>query len=81
MNAYPNPTSGEVTIEFNSETDKKMNLLVMDIAGRIIRSEDIEAKEGFNTRRFDFGSIAKGVYLVRLNTSSGASDVLRLTIE
>jgi hypothetical protein len=77
---YPNPTQGKTTLEFVSIADARYSLQVLDVTGRVIISEDISAVEGVNMHELDFSTIAKGVYMLRLESSSG-SQLLKLTVE
>jgi hypothetical protein len=77
---YPNPTQGKTTLEFVSETNARYSMQVIDVTGRVIISEDISAVEGINMHEIDFSTIAKGIYMVRLEGDAG-SQLLKLTVE
>jgi hypothetical protein len=46
----------------------------------VIISEDISAVEGINMHEIDFSTMAKGIYMVRLEGDAG-SQLLKLTVE
>lgn len=62
LRLWPNPTSGQVTIEVDTET----SITVFDLQGRIIAIHPV--KKGTNS--IDFSSFPKGMYF--LKTSKGA---------
>lgn len=65
-NVYPNPFSDVYYIELNSIESIVYSLVVTDIAGRIIRSEEIIVKEGLNKFQQNLSAARPGVYFMRL---------------
>ncbi len=59
---YPNPTSGDLFIKFNSTAIIQRELTIFDITGRIVE----ELKTSANVSVFDTRNYAKGVYHVRV---------------
>jgi hypothetical protein len=78
---YPNPTDGKTTLQFESKADVKYSLQLLDVTGRIILSEDISAVEGSNMHELDLTALAKGMYLIRLESSDADSQLLKVTVE
>ena len=78
---YPNPTGGKTTLQFESKADVRYSIQVMDVTGRMILSENISAVEGSNMHELDFTTIAKGMYLIRLESSDAELQLLKLTVE
>ncbi len=81
LSAYPNPTSGKVIIEFNSETETNVILTITDITGKSVMNEIISAGEGSNTKDLDLGNLAKGIYMLSLKTDELVSQTIRLVVE
>jgi len=78
---YPNPTGSKTTLQFDSKADALYSLQVFDVTGRIILTEDITAVEGSNMHELDFTTLAKGMYLIRLENSDEEIQLLKVTVE
>lgn len=72
---YPNPFNPSTNIRFSLETDEVVNLTVYDVMGRhvatLVAGEHRNA--GSHTVTFNATGLATGMYLYRLQTSSGYS--------
>jgi hypothetical protein len=79
--AYPNPTSGNATIAFNSASDANYLIKVVDVIGRIMINETISAVEGYNTKDINLENVAKGLYFISVQTEGGETKTLRLIVE
>jgi hypothetical protein len=66
LTVYPNPTSGEVNIEFKSE-NKDFELLVIYVTGKIILQRSYSTSEHIT---FDMSGQSKGIYIVQLRTNN-----------
>ncbi|MDO8367541.1 MAG: T9SS type A sorting domain-containing protein [Saprospiraceae bacterium] len=64
FNLYPNPTSGDVTLEFDQATPTAVNIVVSDLLGRSISQEMLDA--GSSQHRISLSSAPSGIYLVRV---------------
>lgn len=62
FNAYPNPTSGALTVEY---TGAPAQLNVIDFAGRVAATHTI-----LGTTQLDLSNLQSGTYIVQLNTKS-----------
>jgi hypothetical protein len=72
---WPNPSSGEFYVRAN----KKGQLFVMDLLGRIVHSNlHLEEKE---TKKESLSGLAKGMYFVQFLGESGKKEVKRLVLE
>ena len=66
LSMYPNPTSGFVTLSFNS-TNQHNLIEVIDVAGRVlVRLGSIQ-----NTMNLDLSSLENGMYVVRISNNRG----------
>lgn len=77
FNLFPNPASGEVTIELNSNALGNVTVHVIDLQGKLILRTHIS--EG-NTITLDISELQSGIYFVKLNTIQ-RSLVKKLVIE
>jgi len=76
LSIYPNPTTGVITIDFGSVTET-VYAEVTSLSGTVIASKTLS-----NTSRFNIEiNAAKGVYILRLSTSSGKLAVMKLVKE
>ena len=81
LNAYPNPTSGKATVTFTSDRTAKYSLRVVDMIGKVLISQDVAVVEGYNTKEINLENVAKGIYLISVQTEEGNAQTLRLIVE
>ena len=74
LNVYPVPTKSTATIEFVSNTNATIEVTLVDVAGRIIATNNITASEGLNTHLIQVEHLAAGIYFVRMN--DGTSELI-----
>jgi subtilisin family serine protease len=78
MQNYPNPFNPSTTINFDLPVDAKVNLLVYDAAGRLIRELlNSEFKAGYNSVNFNAANFASGVYFYIINVSSDSHNFIQ----
>ncbi|CAN5503505.1 hypothetical protein BH11BAC1_BH11BAC1_01230 [soil metagenome] len=77
---YPNPTQGNISLKINSEDESAYNIKIVDIAGRIILDEEVNAVIGENEFSFDLTNAAKGIYSV-LISGNNISEVNRISLQ
>jgi len=63
---YPNPTTGEARITFNTTTAGKYALSIVDLQGRVINSTSGAAIEGNNNIDINLSNCSNGVYMIHL---------------
>jgi len=63
--AYPNPTQGQVTIEFRGEQVPTV-LSLFDLGGRQLFREELNAFDGSYNQQFDLSEYAKGTLLIQV---------------
>ena len=73
LNAYPNPFSERVIIEFSVAHSSKVKVEVLGVDGRKIETLFDGNAEGMEYYKFYFhpGTLSNGMYFYRLTTSSG----------
>jgi hypothetical protein len=69
---YPNPTSGNVTLAFNSLNQQSFNVRITDATGRLIQTESMTNYIGKFNKTFDLTENAKGVYLFTIASEKGS---------
>ncbi len=76
INLFPNPTSGIVTLNVETELNQPVLIRVMDISGSLVFSKTIDADKAKN-HSLDLSSYADGVYIVSV-TQNGRQHRARL---
>jgi hypothetical protein len=78
---YPNPTRGQLTVEFNSYAGGNYEVSVTDMAGRRILSDEVKAQSGVNRYEMDLGFANAGMYMVYVRDQMGNISVNRVSVE
>jgi len=81
VSLYPNPTTGQVKVSFNSESPSTYILKVTDLLGNTIYQEDMHALSGLNMKELDLGKVAKGMYLFSIDREGDQGKTMRLVVE
>jgi hypothetical protein len=77
---FPNPVSGETSIQFNISTRTHVELSIYNQAGLVVEKlVDAELNTGSHTRIWNTEKIAPGTYFVQLNVN-GAVHVSKLVV-
>ena len=66
-NAFPNPSSGQVTITYQSSKDQSTTLTLHDAAGMLLQSKRVSLKKGSNKIVWDISAEPTGVYFINVN--------------
>ena len=75
LSLYPNPTESEISIDFNLNSNEKIQIDIVDVLGKNIRSLIINANEGKNSVFVETQSFAKGAYRVHMNGKTVSSSL------
>jgi len=61
---YPNPFTGETTIEFEVQQASKVSLIVTDVTGKVVAAilQEATIEKGTHQFRFDGDNLAQGIY-------------------
>ncbi|MPR37295.1 T9SS type A sorting domain-containing protein [Salmonirosea aquatica] len=79
VRAYPNPTSGRLTLQVSSPVAGPARLDVLDLVGRPVQQRTEQLSEGLNEIEMDLGGqAAEGVYLIRCRDALGGQAVVRV---
>ncbi len=63
---FPNPTSDDVNIAFETNASQKTTIILRDITGKLVQSREIMAGQGKNLASLDVSNVQSGVYLVSI---------------
>ncbi|MBL0070779.1 MAG: T9SS type A sorting domain-containing protein [Bacteroidetes bacterium] len=80
MQIYPNPASEATSITFKSEIADNYDVQVLDLNGRVLINEKINAGEGYNIYEINTSHLAKGIYMIHLRGAS-RNEVKRLAVQ
>jgi hypothetical protein len=79
-NAYPNPTSGDVSFDIQSPNDENVNVTLFNSLGSQVRTLLNERVSGHTTVKFSTVGLPAGVYVYKMTTASGHSQIRQLVI-
>jgi hypothetical protein len=66
---FPNPTTGQCTIEVSGFVDNHADLMIYDLMGRQVHSENMNATGTFADAHLDLSHLPKGQYIVKIVTN------------
>ncbi len=69
LRIFPNPTSGVINVAVNSQAEKLIDIVVLDLLGRQVTVAKGESKDQYS---LDLGGMSKGIYIVKCNFASGS---------
>jgi hypothetical protein len=62
---FPNPTSGEVTIDLSSYPEQAVQIALYDVQGRVLQTLEMDTSETMITR-LNLAAYEDGIYLIRV---------------
>lgn len=65
-NLYPNPTTADFTLEFESASNGKLIVEILDNTGRLVQTKFFEITKGKNKIDYDLDIYTKGIYYVKI---------------
>ena len=66
LKIFPNPSTGNISVKFNSGSKIMVNIKVADISGRNLKDEKWAVNQGPNVKSLDLSSFDKGLYFISL---------------
>lgn len=79
---YPNPTSGVITIAVENELKGSVELAIYSMDGYLVAaSKTIQLEEGLNSITEDLSRLEKGIYIVKLISTSNKEVVVKKVIK
>lgn len=77
LKIFPNPVTGNATVQFTSDNAEIVSLRLMDASGRIIyKLHEGKISVGENRISFDLSGVVKGVYFVEMIRGTGEFEVV-----
>ncbi|HEX5153582.1 MAG TPA: T9SS type A sorting domain-containing protein [Parafilimonas sp.] len=70
LKVYPNPTTGYLTVEYNSSYTGNARLAIYDLSGKQIFSSSNTATKGKNLYGLNLANLSQGTYYLELNNAS-----------
>jgi hypothetical protein len=65
--AYPNPTSGKVTLDIKLSRVEKVKVNVVNVLGKIFNQSELEGEDNYETH-LDFTDYKPGIYFIYLRS-------------
>jgi hypothetical protein len=65
--SYPNPVNDMLAVELKSESNKNLQMQVIDITGKVVLSKTIDAISGTTRTTIDTRELPEGMYIARFN--------------
>lgn len=70
VSMYPNPASNNVNVEFSTDKNETVKLIITDLSGKVVMQQAFNATVGNNTLQADISHLAKGIYMAQLSGSN-----------
>ncbi len=70
FNLFPNPSKGKITVKFDVKSLDDIRIELFDIRGRSVRVEQFSNVVGVFSKEFDYGEVAKGMYILKVSNGS-----------
>ncbi|MGB0879261.1 MAG: reprolysin-like metallopeptidase [Polaribacter sp.] len=80
FNLYPNPSTGEFTLNLEVIDTEKVSVQLFDIRGRLINEKNFLNTNANFSKKINFNNTAKGLYLVKI-TNGNKQTTRKLVIE
>ncbi|KAI9459566.1 hypothetical protein F5148DRAFT_1287093, partial [Russula earlei] len=71
VSIYPNPVADHLNIVIAAKENNKVSLIVTDMNGRVISSQNVQLVPGTNSMQVNVSQFAKGTYAVKVVTADG----------
>ena len=71
LNLFPNPTNGTFTVDITLAARENLVLSILDMQGKLVASRHA-SNVSYVEETFNLNGLAKGIYLLRVETSRGA---------
>ena len=70
LSFYPNPSNGDISINFESHVKQDVAIYVRDVTGKVISQQSLKnVAASKNTFSVHLGNLAKGLYILELRTA------------
>ena len=70
ISVYPNPTNGNVTVDFNQLTGQTISIVLMDLNGRTLLNDQLINVSGEHKMNLDLSDFEDGMYILVLQSDT-----------
>jgi hypothetical protein len=77
----PNPTTGKITLQFNSSANDNYSVKVIDMVGKMVMNMRGTSEPGLNTIHLDLSKFAKGIYMVQLDEGYNKKLITKIVLQ
>ena len=77
--AYPTPTSHRVTLDIQGAAEGLATIEVVDLIGRVVKSQKTELFSGTNQVSVDISELASGIYIVKFTDKANHRASMKIT--
>ena len=81
LKLYPNPTNGDVTLDFDAAGNGIAEIVVTDMLGKKHKEMVANYYTGNNKLQLNTKGLSNGMYFVSLNTGTGKNYQLKLLVK
>jgi hypothetical protein len=71
LQLYPNPAHDNVHVQFTADYDAVYQVMITDINGKTVYTQELEMLEGDNTFEIPLHAFSKGIYLLKMLHADG----------
>ena len=75
--AYPNPASDLLNIQFNTVEESIVHVQIIDMTGRLVFQQKIDAVKGTNSLPINVGQFSAGTYTLNVVNSNAVAEPIR----
>ena len=68
---YPNPTTGNLNVNFFTATAKNVILSIEDVTGKLLLQQNISVEQGYSNNVLDLQSYLNGIYILKITNAQG----------
>jgi len=79
MKLYPVPTTNMLNVEYNTESNTKIYVQILNTSGKVLKVQEETALEGTTTYQIDVTDLLAGIYYVKVIDSKGNMQVKPFT--
>ncbi len=71
INAYPNPTSGEIILDFTVVNPAEFTIEIFDVSGKLMMNPETLKVENSTKHQMDFSEFSSGNYFIVMKNQDG----------
>jgi hypothetical protein len=71
VSLYPNPSTDNINISFETKNNETITINITDINGRVVLTERTDVQKGNNVVNANIANLNSGMYIINLSSDSG----------